>query len=53
MQNGSGTIGKLLQNDSLYNSLNKTTANLDSLITELKRNPKRYFSFSVFGGKSK
>jgi phospholipid/cholesterol/gamma-HCH transport system substrate-binding protein len=53
MQNGSGTIGKLLQNDSLYNSLNKTTANLDSLITELKKNPKKYFSFSVFGGKGK
>jgi phospholipid/cholesterol/gamma-HCH transport system substrate-binding protein len=53
MQNGEGTLGKLLKNDSLYNTLNKTTANLDSLITELKNNPKRYLSFSVFGGKSK
>ena len=34
----------------MYNNLNNAAANLDKLMVDLKANPKRYVSFSVFGG---
>ncbi len=46
---GKGTIGKLVNNDSLYLVLEKTVKDLDSLINDLNKNPKRYVHFSVFG----
>ena len=46
-----GTMGKLVNNDSLYVNLNQTVADLDSLLVDLKANPKRYVRFSIFGGK--
>ena len=46
-----GTMGKLVGNDSLYVNLNQTVADLDSLLVDLKANPKRYVRFSIFGGK--
>lgn len=48
---GKGTIGKLVNNDSLYVVLEKTVKDLDSLISDLNNNPKRYVHFSVFGKK--
>jgi phospholipid/cholesterol/gamma-HCH transport system substrate-binding protein len=50
---GQGTIGKLTKNDSLYNNLNQFAADLDALVVDLKANPKRYVSISVFGRKDK
>lgn len=50
---GEGTAGKLVNNDSLYISLQKTIKDLDILINDLKQNPKRYVHFSVFGSKEK
>jgi phospholipid/cholesterol/gamma-HCH transport system substrate-binding protein len=46
-----GTLGKLVSDDSLYVNLNQTVADLDSLLVDLKANPKRYVRFSIFGGK--
>lgn len=46
---GNSTLGKLLHNESLYINLNNTLANLDSLLIDLRKNPKRYMHFSVFG----
>ncbi len=46
-----GTMGKLVNDDSLYVNLNQTVADLDSLLVDLKANPKRYVRFSIFGGK--
>jgi len=46
-----GTLGKLVSDDSLYVNLNQTVADLDSLLIDLKANPKRYVRFSIFGGK--
>jgi phospholipid/cholesterol/gamma-HCH transport system substrate-binding protein len=43
-----GTIGKLHSNPALYNNLTQTLASLDSLLTDLKQNPKRYVRFSLF-----
>ena len=48
-----GTLGKLLTNDSLYNILNRTMADLDSLMIDLRYNPKRYMHFSIFGRKNR
>jgi phospholipid/cholesterol/gamma-HCH transport system substrate-binding protein len=46
-------MGKLIKNDSLYNSLNRSSEGLDKLLKDLKENPKRYVHFSIFGRKSK
>ncbi len=48
---GQGTLGKLAKNDSLYTNLNKSTADLDKLLKDLRINPERYIHFSVFGRK--
>ncbi len=50
---GQGTLGKLAKNDSLYFNLNKSTADLDKLLKDLRYNPERYIHFSVFGRKDK
>lgn len=46
-----GTAGALLNDRELYDRLNRTVASADSLVTDLKANPKRYVHFSVFGKK--
>lgn len=48
-----GTVGMLLNNKDLYISLNNTVQSADSLLVDLKANPKRYVHFSVFGKKEK
>jgi phospholipid/cholesterol/gamma-HCH transport system substrate-binding protein len=50
---GKGTAGQLFTNDSLYVSLNNGIASLDSLLKDVKANPKRYVHFSLFGKKNK
>lgn len=50
---GQGTLGKLAKNDSLYNNLNKSSEDLDKLLQDLRKNPKRYVHFSIFGKKDK
>lgn len=42
------TIGQLTTNDELYQSLNSTIASMDSLISDMKKNPKKYFKVEVF-----
>lgn len=51
INNGEGSLGKLAKDEELYNNLNKTSQNLNSLILDLKENPKRYINISVFGKK--
>ncbi|MCB0495745.1 MAG: MCE family protein [Cyclobacteriaceae bacterium] len=43
-ENDSGTFGKLMNDDELYVSLNKTIADLDSLLNHLNDNPKHFFA---------
>ncbi len=53
MRNPEGTLGALMHDRSLYNSLHHTVASADSLLIDLKAHPKRYVHFSVFGRKDK
>jgi len=52
MNNGKGTAGKLLTNDSLYTNLSNSLESLNGLLLDMKANPKRYVHFSIFGKKS-
>jgi phospholipid/cholesterol/gamma-HCH transport system substrate-binding protein len=45
---GHGTLGMLMNDDSLYLELNRSATSLDSLINDVKNNPKRYVRFSLF-----
>jgi phospholipid/cholesterol/gamma-HCH transport system substrate-binding protein len=51
LENGQGSAGKLLKNDSLYLELNRTLTDLDKLLLDFRLQPKRYLNFSVFGKK--
>ncbi len=48
-----GTLGLLMNDARLYNNLAATGNKLNLLIDDIRTNPKRYISFSVFGKKSK
>lgn len=45
------TIGRLINEDEVYNSLNSSIESLNTLIIDIKANPKKYVHFSVFGRK--
>jgi phospholipid/cholesterol/gamma-HCH transport system substrate-binding protein len=48
MERGEGTLGKLSKDDSLYNNLNSAVSNLSQLTNDIRANPKKYLSVSVF-----
>ncbi len=48
LQTNDSSLGMLVNDPGLYQSLNNTVASLDSLITDVKAHPKRYLKFSVF-----
>ena len=41
---GEGTVGRLLKEDSIYSNLNKTIADLDSLVVHLNTYPKHFLA---------
>jgi phospholipid/cholesterol/gamma-HCH transport system substrate-binding protein len=49
VNNQNGTMGKLLSDGDLYNSLTMASDNLTALLADLKENPHRYINISVFG----
>lgn len=44
---GEGSLGQLANNDSLYNNLNSTARNLDELLKDFQKNPRKYLKVSV------
>ena len=53
LNSNEGTLGLLMRDATLYNNLSNTAADADSLLKDLKKHPKRYVHFSVFGKKDK
>ena len=52
LNNGKGTAGQFLKNDTLYTNLTSSLESLNVLLQDMKANPKRYVHFSIFGKKS-
>lgn len=48
IKRGEGSMGMLINNDSLYKSLNNSAGNLDKLLFDINENPKKYVHFSLF-----
>lgn len=42
-----GTLGKLVNDPTLYYQLNRVTADIDSLVNDVKKNPKRYINIKL------
>ena len=53
LESGKGSAGKLLKDDALYNNLSGASKELELLLSDMKKNPKRYVHFSLFGKKPK
>ena len=53
VNNGDGTLSKLLHDKELYDNLTATTKELHDLLEDVKLNPKRYVHVSMFGKKDK
>lgn len=49
VNNAEGSAGKLIYDDTLYDSLGEASANLSALLADLKEHPMRYVHFSLFG----
>ena len=47
-QNGNGTVGKLLSDSLLYSDLRHSVQRLDSLIADIKANPRKYINLKIF-----
>lgn len=43
-----GTIGKIMKDDSIYNSVDSLLTDVNSLIRKIQDNPKKYLRISVF-----
>ncbi|NWJ49411.1 MAG: MCE family protein [Bacteroidetes bacterium] len=50
---GQGSLGLLVNNDSLYHQLEGSSKSLNLLLQDMKTHPSRYVHFSVFGKKDK
>jgi phospholipid/cholesterol/gamma-HCH transport system substrate-binding protein len=52
LNNGEGTAGQLMTNDTLYYNLSNSLGSLNLLLLDMKANPRRYVHFSLFGKKN-
>ncbi|NDB35443.1 MAG: MCE family protein [Flavobacteriia bacterium] len=50
---GKGTLGKLIKDEKLYNELVESNNELQELVDDLQANPQKYVHISVFGKKNK
>jgi phospholipid/cholesterol/gamma-HCH transport system substrate-binding protein len=48
LQEGQGTIGRLVGDSTLYVEASRAVAEFRELISDIRANPRKYFKFSVF-----
>jgi len=48
LEAGEGSLGRAIADEELYENLTRSIARVDSLVEEIRSNPKKYFSFSIF-----
>lgn len=48
INSGEGSLGMLVNDDSLYLELEKSSRDLNLLLEDIRQNPKKYLKFSVF-----
>ncbi|MCI0530903.1 MAG: MlaD family protein [candidate division Zixibacteria bacterium] len=48
IERGEGTLGQLVQDSSLYLDIKRVVFTTDSLLTDVRAHPKKYFHFSIF-----
>jgi len=48
IERGDGTLGKLVTQDQLYQRADKVLTEMEALLADVKKNPTKYFKFSVF-----
>ncbi|NNM19205.1 MAG: MCE family protein, partial [Croceitalea sp.] len=53
IEKGEGSLGKMANNDELYDNLSNASRELNLLLQDFRLNPKRYVNVSVFGKKQK
>jgi len=51
VNNGEGSLGLLMNSDSLHNEIIRTTQSMQNLLDDMEANPNKYVHFSVFGRK--
>lgn len=53
IKSGKGSVGKLLNDDKLYQNFTNASKELEELLRDMKLHPKRFVHFSLFGKKAK
>ncbi len=53
IESGKGSMGRLINDDTLHNELVRASDQLETLLEDMRVNPQRYVHFSVFGRKEK
>jgi phospholipid/cholesterol/gamma-HCH transport system substrate-binding protein len=48
IERGEGNAGKLLRDTSLYNDLRRLVGQVDTVLVDLKANPRKYINLSIF-----
>lgn len=49
LNSGQGTAGKLLNDPTVYENMDRASKQLEQLLQDIKLNPRRYVRFSIFG----
>ena len=47
LNNANSSLGKIMNDPELYERINKVTTDIDSLILDIQKNPKRYISIKL------
>ena len=53
LNNGDGTVSKILNDKEVYQQLQGTIKSINTLVDDVKTHPKRYVNISIFGKKDK